>query len=170
MAHKEAGGSSRNGRDSAGRRLGIKSLVAGSLFQATLLHVSVATNGGRVRNVGRPRSTIFTQSLKRDFPARKGFKGRTFISCGSACRATSNRTLGFKNLKGGPVQTGPFPCPQPVFYKGTMSVAILPFLAFTGSASPAPRSSQYGLYFGDGRAIRIAPCHRLWRASRLASS
>ena len=27
MAHKKAGGSTRNGRDSAGRRLGIKNLV-----------------------------------------------------------------------------------------------------------------------------------------------
>ena len=28
MAHKKAGGSTRNGRDSAGRRLGLKNLVA----------------------------------------------------------------------------------------------------------------------------------------------
>ena len=32
MAHKKAGGSSRNGRDSAGRRLGVKNLVVKVLF------------------------------------------------------------------------------------------------------------------------------------------
>ena len=32
MAHKKAGGSSRNGRDSAGRRLGVKNLAVRSLF------------------------------------------------------------------------------------------------------------------------------------------
>ena len=32
MAHKKAGGSSRNGRDSAGRRLGVKKFGRRSLF------------------------------------------------------------------------------------------------------------------------------------------
>ena len=36
MAHKKAGGSSRNGRDSAGRRLELKSLVVKKLFQVIL--------------------------------------------------------------------------------------------------------------------------------------
>ena len=35
MAHKKAGGSSRNGRDSAGRRLGVKNSVANLLLQET---------------------------------------------------------------------------------------------------------------------------------------
>ena len=33
MAHKKAGGSSRNGRDSAGRRLGVKNLEVKLLYQ-----------------------------------------------------------------------------------------------------------------------------------------
>ena len=37
MAHKKAGGSSRNGRDSAGRRLGVKNLVEKKFLLATLL-------------------------------------------------------------------------------------------------------------------------------------
>ena len=32
MAHKKAGGSTRNGRDSAGRRLGVKNLVVNQLY------------------------------------------------------------------------------------------------------------------------------------------
>jgi len=36
MATKKAGGSSRNGRDSAGRRLGVKNMATKLLYQATL--------------------------------------------------------------------------------------------------------------------------------------
>ena len=35
MATKKAGGSSRNGRDSAGRRLGVKNMVVNMSFQVT---------------------------------------------------------------------------------------------------------------------------------------
>ena len=37
MATKKAGGSSRNGRDSAGRRLGVKSTVVNQYYLETLL-------------------------------------------------------------------------------------------------------------------------------------
>ena len=36
MATKKAGGSSRNGRDSAGRRLGVKNMVVNLWFPETL--------------------------------------------------------------------------------------------------------------------------------------
>ena len=36
MAHKKAGGSSRNGRDSAGRRLGVKKFVENPLLREIL--------------------------------------------------------------------------------------------------------------------------------------
>ena len=68
MAHKKAGGSSRNGRDSAGRRLGVKkfggeTVVAGNIIvrqRGTRVypgvnvglgkdHTLFATSGGRVR-------------------------------------------------------------------------------------------------------------------------
>ena len=68
MAHKKAGGSSRNGRDSAGRRLGVKkfggeTVVAGNIIVrqcGTRVypgvnvglgkdHTLFATSGGRVR-------------------------------------------------------------------------------------------------------------------------
>ena len=68
MAHKKAGGSSRNGRDSAGRRLGVKKfagepVVAGNIIvrqRGTRVypgvnvglgkdHTLFATSGGRVR-------------------------------------------------------------------------------------------------------------------------
>jgi large subunit ribosomal protein L27 len=37
MAHKKAGGSSRNGRDSAGRRLGLKSTGGASVLAGNIL-------------------------------------------------------------------------------------------------------------------------------------
>lgn len=42
MAHKKGGGSSRNGRDSQGQRLGIKNLVENMSSAATSLFVSTA--------------------------------------------------------------------------------------------------------------------------------
>ena len=42
MAHKKAGGSSRNGRDSAGRRLGVKKFGGEKLFQETSLFAKEA--------------------------------------------------------------------------------------------------------------------------------
>jgi len=36
MAHKKAGGSTRNGRDSESKRLGVKSMAARQLMQAAL--------------------------------------------------------------------------------------------------------------------------------------
>jgi hypothetical protein len=49
MAHKKAGGSSRNGRDSNSKRLGVKNLVVRLLFQATSFFVNAAPNGTRVQ-------------------------------------------------------------------------------------------------------------------------
>ena len=45
MAHKKAGGSSRNGRDSAGKRLGMKAFGGEHVIPATSLHVSAAPPG-----------------------------------------------------------------------------------------------------------------------------
>ena len=52
MAHKKAGGSSRNGRDSAGRRLGVKRFGGQELLAGTII---IRQRGTRVhpgRNVG----------------------------------------------------------------------------------------------------------------------
>ena len=48
MATKKAGGSSRNGRDSAGRRLGVKkfggeNVIAGNIIILSLIHISEPT-------------------------------------------------------------------------------------------------------------------------------
>ncbi len=79
MAHKKAGGSSRNGRDSAGRRLGVKkfgdeAVLAGNIIvrqRGTKFHPGV--------NVGMGKDhTLFALSNGR---VRFGVKaGRAFVS------------------------------------------------------------------------------------------
>jgi large subunit ribosomal protein L27 len=63
MAHKKAGGSSRNGRDSAGRRLGVKRFGGQELLAGTII---IRQRGTRVhpgRNVGLGKDhTIFATS------------------------------------------------------------------------------------------------------------
>ncbi len=55
MAHKKGGGSSRNGRDSAGRRLGVKRYAGERVLAGTII---VRQRGTRIRpgrNVGMGR-------------------------------------------------------------------------------------------------------------------
>ena len=52
MAHKKAGGSSRNGRDSAGRRLGVKRFGGQELLAGTIIIRQRGTKVHPGRNVG----------------------------------------------------------------------------------------------------------------------
>ena len=52
MAHKKAGGSSRNGRDSAGRRLGIKTFGGESVLAGNILARQRGTKWHPGRTVG----------------------------------------------------------------------------------------------------------------------
>ena len=49
MAHKKGVGSSKNGRESASQRLGVKIWVVRASSQVTLLFVSVVTSTSQVR-------------------------------------------------------------------------------------------------------------------------
>lgn len=80
MAHKKAGGSSRNGRDSAGRRLGVK-LFGGE--RATAGNILVRQRGTKFHpgaNVGMGKDhTLFALVEGRvDFTRKTG--GRTYVS------------------------------------------------------------------------------------------
>ena len=74
MAHKKAGGSSRNGRDSAGRRLGVKkfggeSVIAGNIIirqRGTKFHP-----GGGV-GIGRDHTLFATRDGKVQFSRKSG--------------------------------------------------------------------------------------------------
>lgn len=60
MAHKKAGGSSRNGRDTAGRRLGIKKFGGESVIAGNILVRQRGTKWHPGKNVGMGRDhTLF---------------------------------------------------------------------------------------------------------------
>ena len=80
MAHKKAGGSSTNGRDSAGRRLGVKKYAGEAVIPGNIL---VRQRGTKVYpgvNVGMGRDhTLFaTSEGKVEFQHKAG--GRTYIT------------------------------------------------------------------------------------------
>ena len=80
MAHKKAGGSSRNGRDSAGRRLGVKKYGGESVSPGNIIVRQRGTRWFPGENVGMGKDhTLF--ALK-DGKVRfyKGIKKRKFIS------------------------------------------------------------------------------------------
>ncbi|MBT5572138.1 MAG: 50S ribosomal protein L27 [Alphaproteobacteria bacterium] len=80
MAHKKAGGSSRNGRDSAGRRLGVKKFGGEEVISGNILVRQRGTKYHPGENVGIGKDhTIFAVvEGKVEFSRRRG--GRTFIS------------------------------------------------------------------------------------------
>ncbi len=80
MAHKKAGGSSNNGRDSAGRRLGLKKSGGQSVLSGNILVRQRGTKYHPGANVGIGKDhTIFATVPGRVKFQRKA-KGRTFIS------------------------------------------------------------------------------------------
>ncbi|MEO0822901.1 MAG: 50S ribosomal protein L27 [Pseudomonadota bacterium] len=80
MAHKKAGGSSRNGRDSAGRRLGVKKYGGEAVIPGNILIRQRGTRWWPGENVGMGKDhTIFAKEAGH-VKFHKGLKGRTFIS------------------------------------------------------------------------------------------
>ena len=80
MAHKKAGGSSRNGRDSAGRRLGVKKFGGESVVAGNIIIRQRGTEHwpGRGVMIGTDH-TIFAVTEGR-VQFHKGLKGRSFVS------------------------------------------------------------------------------------------
>ncbi len=87
MAHKKAGGSSRNGRDSAGRRLGVKKFGGEAVQPGNILVRQRGTKWwpGAGVGLGRDHTIFATATGKVTF--HKGLKGRTFISVLSPAEA-----------------------------------------------------------------------------------
>ncbi len=79
MAHKKAGGSSRNGRDSIGRRLGIKKFGGEAVIPGNIIIRQRGTRWHPGQNVGMGKDhTIFAKVEGRVFFAKSG--DRTFVS------------------------------------------------------------------------------------------
>ncbi len=80
MAHKKSGGSSNNGRDSEGRRLGVKKFGGESVIPGNIIIRQRGTKYHPGNNVGLGTDhTIFaTAEGKVSFRAKKD--GRTYVS------------------------------------------------------------------------------------------
>ncbi len=80
MAHKKAGGSSRNGRDSAGRRLGVKRYGGEACLAGEILVRQRGTKWHPGHNVGLGKDhTIFALITgKVEFKAKA--RGRVYVS------------------------------------------------------------------------------------------
>ena len=80
MAHKKAGGSSRNGRDTAGRRLGVKKFGGEAVIAGNIIVRQRGTKWHPGTNVGMGKDhTLFALS-EGTVEFRPTAKGRTVIS------------------------------------------------------------------------------------------
>lgn len=80
MAHKKAGGSSRNGRDSAGRRLGVKLFGGQAAIPGNIIVRQRGTKWFPGEGVGMGTDHTIFAVVEGKVSFKKGFKGRTFIS------------------------------------------------------------------------------------------
>ena len=80
MAHKKAGGSSRNGRDSPGQRLGVKKFGGEGIVAGNVIVRQRGTKFFPGENVGicKDHTLFATQDGKVQF--RQGYKRRTYVS------------------------------------------------------------------------------------------
>jgi large subunit ribosomal protein L27 len=80
MAHKKAGGSSRNGRDSPGQRLGVKKYGGESVIAGNIIVRQRGTKFHPGENVGLGKDhTLFALTDGNVKFARKA-RGRTYVS------------------------------------------------------------------------------------------
>ena len=80
MAHKKAGGSSRNGRDSAGRRLGVKKFGGEVVIAGNIIVRQRGTKIWPGVGVGMGVDHTLFAVADGQVTFRKGLKGRTFVS------------------------------------------------------------------------------------------
>jgi large subunit ribosomal protein L27 len=80
MAHKKAGGSSRNGRDSAGQRLGIKIFGGAEVVAGNIIARQRGTKWHPGRNVGLGRDHTLFALINGRVAFRTKTKGRVFVS------------------------------------------------------------------------------------------
>jgi large subunit ribosomal protein L27 len=80
MAHKKAGGSSRNGRDSAGRRLGVKLFGGQECLAGNILVRQRGTQWHAGANVGIGRDHTLFAKTNGHVQFNTKAKGRTYVS------------------------------------------------------------------------------------------
>lgn len=80
MAHKKAGGSSRNGRDSAGRRLGVKKFGGENVVSGNIIIRQRGTkwHPGEGVGMGKDHTIFATREGHVEFKTKSG--GKTYVS------------------------------------------------------------------------------------------
>ena len=80
MAHKKAGGSSRNGRDSAGRRLGVKKFGGEAVIPGNIIVRQRGTKWHPGDNVGMGKDHTIFAKVTGSVAFRKSRGDRTYVS------------------------------------------------------------------------------------------
>lgn len=80
MAHKKAGGSSRNGRDSAGRRLGVKRYGGETVLAGNILVRQRGTKVHAGTNVGMGKDHTLFALIDGKVEFNKGQNNRNYVS------------------------------------------------------------------------------------------
>ena len=80
MAHKKGGGSTRNGRDSASKRLGIKKFGGEYVLAGNIIVRQRGTQHNPGKNVGLGKDHTIYALLEGTVAFKKGYKGRSFVS------------------------------------------------------------------------------------------
>lgn len=80
MAHKKAGGSSRNGRDSAGRRLGVKKYGGQRVIPGNIIIRQRGTKWHPGDNVGIGKDHTLFATVAGAVSFRTSRGGRTYVS------------------------------------------------------------------------------------------
>jgi large subunit ribosomal protein L27 len=79
MAHKKAGGSSRNGRDSAGRRLGVKKFGGESVLAGNIIVRQRGTKVNPGLNVGMGKDHTLFALIEGKVAFREKSGGKMFV-------------------------------------------------------------------------------------------
>ena len=80
MAHKKAGGSSRNGRDSAGRRLGVKKFGGESVLAGNIIVRQRGTKVNPGPNVGMGKDHTLFALIEGKIVFRQKSGGKMFVA------------------------------------------------------------------------------------------
>ena len=80
MAHKKAGGSSRNGRDSAGQRLGVKRFGGETVLSGNIIVRQRGTTYHPGTNVGIGKDHTIFATVGGTVRFKRSTGGRTFVS------------------------------------------------------------------------------------------
>lgn len=80
MAHKKAGGSTRNGRDTAGRRLGVKKFGGESVVPGNIIIRQRGTKYHPGNNVGIGKDHTIFSLEKGNVLFKKKAQGKTFVN------------------------------------------------------------------------------------------